>query len=133
YRVTINQITDQVTLALDNANALSDVNTAGDYTVKLQIGNDGVGGGDYDGSESLVRVILDNVPTGVVVTNSGSDYLGDGKWVIVVNPAQGKMDSDTFTFDVSFQIHSSSHGAEQDITITVLNEDSDNGVNTQAS
>src|SRR5690606_2486253 len=85
------------------------------------------------GSESLVRVILDNVPTGVVVTNSGSDYLGDGKWVIVVNPAQGKMDSDTFTFDVSFQIHSSSHGAEQDITITVLNEDSDNGVNTQAS
>ena len=54
-----------------------------DVTKPAQPGNALVVGGDYDGSERIVGIVIEGVPEGVTV--SGAIFAGNGKW-IVQNP-----------------------------------------------
>ncbi|PRB82896.1 VCBS domain-containing protein [Pseudomonas sp. MYb185] len=129
YNVTVNPITDQVTLAIPDADI--SMNGAGNTTINLNIGNTG---SDYDGSEQLTRVILDNVPDGVVVVATGDydvDYVGDGTWVLI--PTAGSFNG-TQQLDIRLQVHGSAGGLEDhEIGVTVVTEDAGNGQETRAS
>lgn len=129
YNVTVNPITDQVTLAIPDADI--SMSGAGNTTITLDIGNTG---SDYDGSEQLTRVILDNVPEGVVVvgtTDYTVDYVGGGTWVLI--PTDGSFDG-AQQLDIRLQVHGRAGGLEDHpIGVTVVTEDAGNGQETRAS
>src|SRR5699024_7082368 len=112
-----------------------DMTTTGTTTVTLEVGNDdGQGGGDYDGSEQLTRIIVENVPEGVVVTNPGAHYIGDGTWVLEVDAADGQMNGGPVAPEIHFEVHSYAGGLDKHpVKITVISEDAGNGQETTAS
>lgn len=129
YDVTINPVTDQVTLAVTEG-ADTTLSAAGTVNVKLNVGNEGQDGGDYDNSEVLTRIIVDNVPDGVVLTNTGAHFIGGGQWVIVSDTEMNGVLEPV----IKFQVHSSAGDLTgHEMTVTVISEDAGNGVETTAS
>ncbi len=130
YTVTINPVTDKVTLDVTEGDDTT-LTAAGAVNVKLSVGNEGQDGGDYDGSEVLTRIIVDNVPDGVVLTNTGAHFIGGGQWVIV---SDTKKDGGPLTPELKFKVHGSTGLLDKHpITVTVVSEDAGNGQETTAS
>ncbi|MFV0457027.1 MAG: Ig-like domain-containing protein [Pseudomonas sp.] len=124
YQITVSPVTDQPTLAVTEGEATTLTN-AGAVTVKLQVGNSG---GDYDGSEQLTRIVLDNVPQGVIV--HGASYLGGDRWLLLPGTAfNGQL-----LQELTLQVHGAAGGLlDHRIRVTVISEDSGNGQPLTAS
>ncbi|QRF69131.1 hypothetical protein [Ponticoccus alexandrii] len=80
FELTATPVSDAPALTIDSINSVPGdsvtVDTSGEQvTVNLNIGNP-----DHDGSEHLVRVILEDVPEGVIV--EGGELLGGGTWLL---------------------------------------------------
>ncbi|MFH7588084.1 DUF5801 repeats-in-toxin domain-containing protein, partial [Oceanimonas smirnovii] len=124
YTVTVNPVTDQPTLTVSSNSSIS-LGAPGAANIDLAIGNTG---GDYDGSEQLIRIVLDNVPQGVVV--NGADYIGNNQWLLVT--------TDTFNGELSKTLSltftdNAGGLTGHDIGITVTTEDAGNGQQLIAS
>ncbi len=118
YTLTVNPVTDQPALSV-TAGENSSLTAPGDVVVELNIANQG---GDYDGSEQLNRIILDNVPDGVIV--EGGEYLGNGQWLL----APETVFSSALTPSVTLKVQARAGGLEDHpIQVTVMTEDSANG------
>jgi hypothetical protein len=118
YSITVNPVTDQPVLTVTGGETSSLV-APGDVVVDLNIANQG---GDYDGSEQLNRIILDNVPDGVIV--EGAEYLGGGQWMLAPESAFGG----ELTPSVTLKVQGRAGGLENHpIQVTVITEDSGNG------
>jgi len=128
YKVTVNPITDQVTL--DDPADIS-LNSPGNTSITLNIGNTGA---DYDGSEQLTRIILEDVPEGVVVVGTADydvDFVGDGTWVLI--PSGGSFNG-LLTTSIALQVHGRAGGLDDhQIRVTVVTEDAGNGAESRAS
>lgn len=137
YQVTVTPVTDQVTIGVTegaDSNGVVTLTKDGTHTIKLEVGNEGQDGGDYDGSEHLTRITVENVPEGVVLTNPGAHYLGGGTWVLTIDAADGKMHNGPVLPELEFEVHSSAGGLEDHkIKVTVTSEDAGNGQETHAS
>ncbi|MGB7388399.1 MAG: DUF5801 repeats-in-toxin domain-containing protein [Pseudomonas neustonica] len=118
YSITVNPVTDQPVLTVTGGET-SSLAAPGDVVVALNVANQG---GDYDGSEQLNRIILDNVPDGVIV--EGGEYLGGGQWMLVPETAFGG----ELTPSVTLKVQARAGGLENHpIQVTVITEDSANG------
>ena len=118
YRITINPITDQPVLTVTSG-ADSSLAAPANVVVELNIANQG---GDYDGSEQLNRILLDNVPDGVIVENG--EYLGNGQWMLVPETAFNSQ----LAPSVTLKVQSRAGGLDDHrITVTVITEDANNG------
>ena len=124
YGLTVNPVTDQPTLAVTNG-ADTTLNTAGSVIVNLEVGNTG---GDYDGSEQLTRIIVDNVPEGVIV--EGASYIGNGQWLLMPGTAfNGEL-----TPELILQVNGEAANLDgHKITVTVITKDSGNSQFKEAS
>nr|WP_320135597.1 Ig-like domain-containing protein [uncultured Amphritea sp.] len=145
YTVTINPVTDTPTLSVtqsdaDNTDGVLDNGTNViaigndsplEFSVDLNIGNtDGNGGNDYDGSEKLIRVVVDGVPDGVLVEDA--DYLGDNQWLMHLD-ANNSING-SFINSVNFIVSAGASSiSETDVTFTVITEDDGNGSELSAS
>lgn len=130
YEITIEPVTDQVTLgALDDI----ELTSAGTTSIQLTIGNEDE---DYDGSEQLTRIILDDVPEGVVVVGTSEysvDYIGGGSWVLIPTESAGNFDGE-LTLGIQLQVHGRAGGLDDHrISVTVVSEDASNGEESRAS
>ncbi|NWO04276.1 MAG: tandem-95 repeat protein [Alteromonadaceae bacterium] len=121
YDVAVEPITDQPDLSVTTGSdiTLSDPGTA-DMT--LNIANQGIEEGDYDGSEQLIRILLDNVPEGVIVKDA--DFIGGNQWLFIT--------SDNFngplTQEITLQVQQEAHSLNgHEIGVTVTTEDAGNG------
>ena len=118
YNVIISPVTDQPTLIVTSDTTLS-LAEPGTAAVNITIGNEN---GDYDGSEKLIRILLDDVPQGVVV--EGADYIGDGQWLFITsNPFNGAL---TEWLNLRFS-DAANNLTDHSIGITVTTEDAGNG------
>lgn len=128
YEVTVNPITDQVTL-VDPADI--SLSSPGNTGITLNIGNTGA---DYDGSEQLTRIILEDVPEGVVVVGTADydvDFVGNGTWVLI--PSGGSFNG-LLTTSIALQVHGRAGGLDDhQIRVTVVTEDAGNGAESRAS
>lgn len=127
YTVTVNPVTDQPTLEVTNGDGADNSFTANasgeEVTVNLNIGNDdGNNGSDYDGSETLTRILLENVPQGVVV--EGADYIGNDQWLFIKDDAFSGSLSDSLTLRFT---DGAGGLTNHKIDITVTTEDANNG------
>ena len=126
--------TDEVDLSIAaiNGDASSSslvVNQAGKVTVDLDIGKkaDPAAGGtsDYDGSEKLTYIVIEGVPSGVVV--EGAQFTGNGTWLLTVNEA--------FTGDIAksivFDVGGNAVQGDHSISITVYTQDGSASVVTE--
>ena len=118
YSITVNPITDQPVLTVTSG-ADSSLAAPANVVVELNIANQG---GDYDGSEQLNRILLDNVPDGVIVENG--EYLGNGQWMLVPETAFNSQ----LTPSVTLRVQARAGGLDDhQITVTVITEDANNG------
>ncbi|MEA4879900.1 MAG: hypothetical protein VB045_00285, partial [Synergistaceae bacterium] len=145
YTLTVNSVTDDTTstltnLTASNGNAVisgSTVTASGTTTISmdvvvqqasdLQAGNTP----DTDGSEHLLRFVIDGVPDGVTV--QGGVYIGDtpgnpntGQWLVDVSPDQAFAGSGTLTQTLVFQLDGTADflsDLNQTITVTAVTQD----------
>ncbi len=81
---------------------------------------------DSDGSEHVIRVIIDGVPEDVSVV--GAEFIGDGRWLLIyentdalpINAGGG------IALPVQFVVSPQAGGIDQDITLTVQVQDRGN-------
>ncbi|WP_372966246.1 hypothetical protein, partial [Marinobacter sp.] len=119
YSVSVAPVTDQPDLTVTSG----DISMAspGDVSINLNITNDGINGGDYDGSEKLIRILLDNVPEGVIV--EGADFIGGSQWLYITDDSFGS----ALTPSINLKVQSEAGGlTDHEISITVTTEDDDN-------
>ncbi|MGO3355379.1 MAG: VCBS domain-containing protein [Oceanisphaera sp.] len=129
YTVEVAAITDQVTLGITSG-ADTTLSEGGTVNVALTVGNDdGNGSHDSDGSEMLTRIIVEDVPAGVIITNPGSHLVGDGVWVLEIDQAM----YGALAPQLSFDVHGSTINGEHDIKVTVVSEDAGNGTEATAT
>ncbi|TDB02389.1 DUF5801 repeats-in-toxin domain-containing protein, partial [Halomonas marinisediminis] len=94
----------------------------GDVTLSLNISkqpdNNANDERDYDGSEAITHILIQNVPEGVAV--KGGIYTGDGQWLLPVTTAF----NGDITQDVVFSVGRQAGGLTNSaITITVATQD----------
>jgi len=117
YSISVVPVTDQPDLTVTSGDI--SMIEAGVASVSLNIANEG---GDYDGSEQLTRILLDNVPEGVIV--EGADFIGGNQWLFITDDS---FDS-ALTPSISLKVQSEAGGlTDHEISITVTTEDAGNG------
>ncbi|RBW51424.1 DUF5801 repeats-in-toxin domain-containing protein [Marinobacter sp. F3R11] len=120
YNVSVTAVTDQPDLTVTSGDI--SMTSTGDATINLNIANEGINGGDYDGSEKLTRILLDNVPEGVIV--EGADFIGGNQWLFITDDSFGS----ALTPSISLKVQSEAGGlTDHEISITVTTEDASNG------
>lgn len=125
YQVTVTPVTDTPELAITSSSDIT-MTAEGATTVDLNITNQGE---DYDSSETLTRIVLENVPDAVTV--QGAEYLGDGTWMIT---AGTDFNSGALTPSVTLDVGQEGSGlANHKINIRVITEDSGNGDKLEAT
>nr|WP_245000303.1 Ig-like domain-containing protein [Marinobacter daepoensis] len=124
YEIEVVPVTDQPVLAVDGSSDLT-MTAPGLVSFDLDIGNTG---GDYDGSEHLIRVLLDNVPPGVMVENA--DFIGNGQWLLITDASVGSNASHTVTLRVPGEAGGL---VDSPIGVTITTEDAGNGQPLTAS
>ncbi|MDO6823559.1 immunoglobulin-like domain-containing protein [Marinobacter sp. 1_MG-2023] len=118
YNVSVAAVTDQPELTVP-AGSNIDLDYPGTATIDLNIANQG---SDFDGSEQLTRILLDNVPEGVIV--EGADFIGGNQWLFITSDS---FDS-ALTPLISLKVQSEAGGlTDHEISITVTTEDASNG------
>ncbi|MDO6440732.1 immunoglobulin-like domain-containing protein [Marinobacter sp. 2_MG-2023] len=126
YNVSVTAVTDQPDLTVTSDDI--SMTSTGDATINLNIANEGINGGDYDGSEKLTRILLDNVPEGVIV--EGADFIGGNQWLFITDDS---FDS-ALTPSINLKVQSEAGGlTDHEISITVITKDADNGKEEPAS
>ncbi|TBU96311.1 hypothetical protein DNK44_03920, partial [Pseudomonas dryadis] len=124
YLIEVAPVTDQVTLAVTDGQQTT-LSGAGTLSVGLLLGNENA---DYDGSEQLTRILIDNVPDGVVVKDAA--FIGNGQWLMISSDAFDASLAKT----IEFQVHGSAGGlSDHPIGITVVSQDAGNGVDSRAT
>jgi len=105
-------------LAGDNAAPdTATVTGSGTLTVNLHVDS-----ADTDGSEHLIRVLIDNVPDGVTVI--GAAQVGAGSWLLVYDGADAQsIGSAGVDVPVEFVIGKGAGDGTSDITMTVQSQD----------
>ncbi|KKW68114.1 hypothetical protein AAV94_06430 [Lampropedia cohaerens] len=83
------------------------------FTVNLQVDSQ-----DQDGSEHVVRVIIEGVPAGVIV--EGAERIGSESWLLIRDDAIGESGAG---IPVKFLVSGDAHGVEQQITMKVQVKD----------
>nr|WP_010323998.1 DUF5801 repeats-in-toxin domain-containing protein [Marinobacterium stanieri] len=121
YNVSVNPVTDQPGLTLVSSNDIS-MTAPGITTIDLNVANQGVNGGDYDGSEQLTRILLDGVPEGVTV--QGADFIGGSQWLFVTGDSFNAALDKSISLDVHYEADDLT---DHPISITVTTEDAANG------
>jgi hypothetical protein len=150
YTVTVNAITDEITLTstttTDGTNITDDADgniTVSDndtFTKTLTvtgIDSDGRGNLDEDGSEKFTRIEVGGVPEGISVVDGV--YAGDsgagnysGYWYVNIDDIA--LDGSSTTYDLKFDVDGDlSNGTHSTITIKAFNEDSNNDSEQEAS
>ncbi|MBP6018350.1 MAG: cadherin-like domain-containing protein [Burkholderiaceae bacterium] len=81
---------------------------------------------DQDGSEHLVRIVIDGVPDGVTVT--GGEFIGGGQWLLVYDGTQAKpIGAGDLQLQVEFVVGDQAGAIDgQGITLTVQVQDRGN-------
>ena len=143
YTVTVNAITDDITLSATTSTSDSSITIDGDnisvsdngsFTKSLSVvgvDSDGRGNTDEDGSEKFTRIEVSGVPEGITVVDGV--YAGDtgggnysGFWYVDIIDVD--LDGSA-TYDLVFDVDGDlSDGTSSTIKIKVFNEDSSNGV-----
>jgi T1SS-143 domain-containing protein len=127
YNVSVAPVTDQPALSV-TAGGTTSLTAPGTASIDLEITNNGVNGGDYDGSEQLIRILLDNVPEGVIV--EGADFIGGNQWLFITDDSFGS----ALTPSINLKVQSEAGGlTDHEISITVITKDADNGKEEPAS
>ncbi|MEA4872796.1 MAG: VCBS domain-containing protein, partial [Synergistaceae bacterium] len=148
YTLTVSAVTDDtetsiVNIMANNENASINntiVTATGSTSISIDVtvtqSNDPNAGNqpDNDGSENLVRFIVDGVPDGITVV--GGTYIGDtlgnsntAQWMLEVNPDVpfNGLITQTLVFNLDGSA-SELAGLDQSITITALTQDTDSFV-----
>jgi len=121
YNVSVAPVTDQPALSV-TAGGDTSLTAPGTATIELEITNNGVNGGDYDGSEQLIRILLNNVPQGVIV--EGADFIGGDQWLFITSVDF----NGALTEQISLQVQQEADNrTDHPIEITVTTEDAGNG------
>uniref|UniRef100_UPI00273E4058 VCBS domain-containing protein n=1 Tax=Roseovarius sp. MMSF_3281 TaxID=3046694 RepID=UPI00273E4058 len=124
FDLTATPVSDAPALTIDSIDSVPGdsvtVDTSGDQvTVNLNIDNP-----DHDGSEHLVRVILDDVPEGVTV--DGGELLGGGTWLLTYEGGDALPVDDAGGLDlpVTFTVGYGAAGlTDAPISVTVQTQD----------
>ena len=102
------------------------VTASGAVTVNLHVDSD-----DTDGSEHLVRVLIDGVPDGVTVT--GASQVGANSWLLVYDGAGAKaIGAGGINVPVEFVIGKGAADGTSGITMTVMAQDEGQSATTPA-
>ena len=103
------------------------VTQSGSVTVNLHVASD-----DSDGSEHLVRVLIEGVPDGVTVT--GASQVGAGSWLLVYEGVSAKsIGTGGIDVPVEFVVGKGAGNGASDIRMTVLAQDEGQSATTPAS
>ncbi|MDT0231599.1 DUF5801 repeats-in-toxin domain-containing protein [Acinetobacter sp. RRD8] len=139
-KLTASAVTDAVELSVTGISGISNTTLSSDQhvnddatpdtatladtdtvTVKLNVASV-----DYDGSEYVVRILIENVPKGVTVQGANVQQIGAGTWVLVyqANNAPSIHTQGGIDVPVTFMIGSYAHGlTDHPIKITVQTQD----------
>ncbi|MGV0908496.1 Ig-like domain-containing protein [Martelella sp. FOR1707] len=135
FDLTATPVTDQPDLSIDNiglgagggeveGNNVTVTNPGETVTLDLNIASP-----DSDGSEHLVRVIVDGLPDGV--TLEGGEKLGDGSWMLIYEGAEALAidDAGGLVLPLEFTVGSfAGNLSDVPVTITVQTQDRGNEV-----
>ena len=101
----------------DAAPDTATVTAGGSFTVDLHVDS-----ADTDGSEHLIRVLIEGVPDGVTVT--GASLIGGGSWLLVYDgPAAQSIGASGIDVPVEFNVGQGATNGMSDITMTVQAQD----------
>ena len=139
-KLTASAVTDAVELSVTSISGISNTTSSSDQhanddanpdtatltatdtvTVNLNVASI-----DHDGSEHVVRILIENVPKGVTVQSANVQQIGAGTWVLVyqANNAPSINAQDGIDVPVTFKIGSDAGGlTDHPITITVQTQD----------
>ncbi|MEQ1078163.1 DUF5801 repeats-in-toxin domain-containing protein, partial [Acinetobacter johnsonii] len=139
-KLTASAVTDAVELSVTGISGISNTTSSSDQhanddatpdtatlnatdtvTVNLNVASI-----DYDGSEHVVRILIENVPKGVTVQGANVQQIGAGTWVLVyqANNAPSINAQDGIDVPVTFKIGSDAGGLTgHPIKITVQTQD----------
>ncbi|WP_425598871.1 VCBS domain-containing protein [Brucella intermedia] len=102
------------------------VTTSGTVTVNLHVNS-----ADTDGSEHLVRVVIEGVPDGVTV--NGASQIGAGSWLLIYSGADAKsIGIGGINLPVEFVVGKGASNLTSTITMTVLAQDEGQNVTSPA-
>ncbi|MFK4823135.1 beta strand repeat-containing protein, partial [Ochrobactrum quorumnocens] len=102
------------------------VTTSGTVTVNLHVNS-----ADTDGSEHLVRVVIDGVPDGVTV--NGASQIGAGSWLLIYDGADARsIGTGGIDLPVEFVVGKGVSNSTSGITMTVLAQDEGQNANSPA-
>ena len=114
---------------VSNDDAVPDTATvthSGSFTVDLHVAS-----ADADGSEHLIRVLIEGVPDGVTVT--GASQVGTGSWLLVYDGNAAKsIGSGGVDVPVEFIVGKGASNGTSAITMTVQAQDRGNSATTPA-
>ncbi|WP_455230460.1 VCBS domain-containing protein [Geopseudomonas aromaticivorans] len=131
FTITATPVTDQPTVTItditstspdgDPADLAVSLTNAGTVTVNLNIASP-----DQDGSEHLIRVVIDGVPDGVTVV--GAEFITGNQWLLVYDGAAAKdIGTAGVSLPVDFVVSPQAGGVtNQNITLTVQVQDRGN-------
>lgn len=136
FDLSATPVTDQPVLTVDDISLGSSAGsvtgnnvtvTSADEQVTLDLN---IASPDSDGSEHLIRVIVDGVPEGVIV--DGAEMIGSGSWLLVYEggAALPVNDAGGITLPVSFMVSGAAGGlSNEQINVTVQTQDRGNEAN----
>ncbi|NKC05289.1 hypothetical protein HED55_25390 [Ochrobactrum haematophilum] len=103
------------------------VTTSGTVTVNLHVNSE-----DTDGSEHLVRVVIEGVPDGVTV--NGASQIGAGSWLLIYDGADARsIGAGGIDLPVEFVVGKGASNITSPITMTVLAQDEGQNANSPAN
>ena len=88
---------------------------------------------DYDGSEHVIRVLIENVPDGVTIQGDNAQQLGAGTWVIVYDGSDALSINDAGGIDLPITFNVSQNAGDlvnKAIKITVQSQDNGENLTT---
>ncbi len=143
YTINLKAVTDGISIdatAVDDVGSMIDVNgdivtinETGSFNVDLDISaltnaDSTNTSADLDGSESVTRLVISNVPDGISVTDGVLASSGDTNiWFVDIDP-DTVLDEATETYQLTFTVHDQlttdpDTGTSTEITIKAYNED----------
>src|SRR5690606_13453484 len=112
--------TEDASTGDDAAPDTATVTEGGAFTVNLHVSSD-----DTDGSEHLIRVLIEGVPDGVTVT--GASLMGAGSWLLVYDGTNAQsIGADGLDVPVEFFVGQGTSNSMSTITMTVQAQDRGN-------
>ena len=132
FTIVATAVTDKINLSINDVTGGSDDDNDVSTTTVKQVGevtvNLNVTSNDPDGSEHVIRVLVENVPNGVMVV--GAEQIGNNSWLLVYEGNDAKsIAANGVGVPVQFYVGALAPTATTDIKITVQAQDNGNQVN----